>query len=125
MPRSTAALIHLPIDYYREMRAKEPVAFDPKFGSWNVFRYDEVVRVLSDHGTFSSERGAGAPGLPSIVGMEEPRHRKLRGLVNQAFTPRVVAELAPRVTAVANDLIDRVQGRGQGLREMDVMADFA
>jgi cytochrome P450 family 109 len=123
LPRNTADLIHLPLDWYRQMRASQPVSFDARFGSWNVFRHDDVVRVLGDHATFSSERPAsdGQPGLPSIVGMDPPRHRKLRGLVNQAFTPRVVAELAPRVTAVAGALIDEVSGQGQ----MDVMQDFA
>jgi cytochrome P450 family 109 len=124
MPRSTAELIQLPLDWYRQMRRSEPpVSFDDKFRSWNVFRYDDVVRVLGDHATFSSERPVTPeqPGLPSIVGMDPPRHRKLRGLVNQAFTPRVVAELGPRVTAVASTLIDRVSGQS----EMDVMHDLA
>jgi cytochrome P450 len=123
MPRNTADLLQLPLDWYRKMRADEPVSFDAKFRSWNVFRYDDVSRVLTDHTTFSSERPASEqqPGLPSIVGMDPPRHRKLRGLVNQAFTPRVVEQLAPRITAVANALIDRVADRG----EMDVMQDFA
>ena len=121
MPRSTAALIHLPLDWYRQMREGEGISFDPKFKSWNVFRYDDVVRILSDNTTFSSAQRAGGPGLPSIVGMDVPRHRKLRGLVNQAFTPRVVEQLAPRVTAVASALIDQVAVRG----ELDVMQDFA
>jgi cytochrome P450 len=123
VPRGTADLIQLPLDHYRQMRETQPVAFEPRFGSWNVYRYDDVVQVLGDHATFSSERPAtpDQPGLPSIVGMDPPRHRKLRGLVNQAFTPRVVAELAPRVTAVASALIDRVAGQGG----MDLMQDFA
>jgi cytochrome P450 len=122
MPRSTAELLGLPLDWYRKMRASEPVSYDGKFGSWNVFRYDDVVQVLNDHLTFSSERPAspGQPGLPSIVGMDPPRHRKLRGLINQAFTPRVVAELAPRITAVAGGLVDRMASG-----EVEVMQDFA
>jgi cytochrome P450 len=103
------------------MRQTEPVSFDPKFKSWNVFRYDDVAAVLGDHATFSSERRGGGPGLPSIVGMDPPRHRKLRGLVNQAFTPRIVEQLAPRITEVAEELVERVAGQGQ----LDVMQDFA
>jgi cytochrome P450 len=123
MPRSTAELINLPLDWYRQMRATQPVWFDEKFKSWNVFRYDDVVRVLGDHATFSSERPTteGQPGLPSIVGMDPPRHRKLRGLINQAFTPRVVAELAPRISEVAATLLDRMVGRDR----VDVMQDLA
>jgi cytochrome P450 len=122
MPDSTAALIELPLQHYREMRARQPVSFDDRFKSWNVYRYDDVLQVLGDHATFSSERPAtpGQPGLPSIVGQDPPRHRKLRGLVTQAFTPRVVAELAPRISEVAGELIDKVLPRG----EMDFMKDF-
>jgi cytochrome P450 len=122
VPKNTAALINLPLDWYRQMRATQPVSFDPKFQSWNVFRYDDVVRVLADHTTFSSARRSGAqqPALPSIVGMDPPRHKDLRALVNLAFTPRVVELLAPRITAVAGELIDRVASRG----EMDVIQDF-
>ena len=125
MPLGTAALIDLPLAWYRQMRETQPVSYDGQFGCWNVFRYDDVERVLNDHATFSSMRpmGAGQPGLPSIVGMDPPRHRHLRGLVNQAFTPRVVAALAPRIEAVAHQLIDRVRDRGGGA--LDVMQDFA
>jgi cytochrome P450 len=122
MPRATAELIRLPLDLYARMRASDPpVSFDARFASWNVYRYDDVIRILGDHGTFSSERPPGQPAIPSIVGMDPPRHRKLRGLVNQAFTPRVVAELTPRITAVTTALIDRVAGQGG----MDVMQDLA
>jgi cytochrome P450 len=122
MPRATAELIRLPLDHHARMRASAPpVSFDARFSSWNVYRYDDVLRILGDHVTFSSERPAGQPAIPSIVGMDPPRHRKLRGLVNQAFTPRVVAELAPRITAVTTALIDRVAGQGG----IDVMQDLA
>jgi cytochrome P450 len=118
---TAAGLMHFPLDWYRRMRAQEPVAWDAKFGSWNVFRYDDALALLSDHATFSSRVGAPDKGLPSIVGMDEPRHRQLRGLVNQAFTPRIVAELGPRITAVADELLDQVRPRGR----FDLIQDFA
>jgi cytochrome P450 len=121
MPGSTAALINLPLEHYRKMRESEPLSFDPKFASWNVYRYDDVFRILSDHATFSSAPRPGNPGLPSLVGLDPPRHRKLRSLVNQAFTPRGVEQLAPRVTEVAGALLDRAAARGR----LDVMQDFA
>ena len=66
MGNRTAKLIELPLDWYREMRAGPGIVFDPKFKSWNVFRYDDAQRILNDHGTFSS-RPRGGPALPSIV----------------------------------------------------------
>jgi cytochrome P450 len=42
--------------------------------------------------------------------MDPPDHRKLRSLVSQAFTPRVVAGLEPRIRAIAGELLDEVGG---------------
>jgi cytochrome P450 len=120
---AAAKLIHVPVEYYRQMRATQPVAYDPKFKSWNVFRYDDALRILNDHGTFSSQSaGEGRQTtLPSIVGLDPPRHRHLRSLINQAFTPRVVEQLGPRIVEIADELLDRALVQGG----MDLVQDFA
>ena len=122
MPDATQ-LLHVPVEWYRRMRATQPVAYDAKFKSWNVFRYDDALRILNDHANFSSEARGGAreAPLPSIVGMDPPRHRQLRGLVNQAFTPRVVELLATRITAIAGELVDLAARQGR----MDLIQEFA
>lgn len=115
-----------PFPYYQEMRASNPVYFNPTRGSWNVFRYDDVQRVLSDYETFSSQfaRGmseeADTPFAASMISTDPPRHRQLRGLVTQAFTPRAVNALAPRISALVDEYLDRVLPTGQ----MDVIHDF-
>jgi cytochrome P450 len=43
--------------------------------------------------------------------MDPPRHREVRTLVNQAFTPRVVAGLEPQISEVATSLLDDVGDR--------------
>ena len=48
-------------------------------------------------------------------------HRRLRGLVNQAFTPRMVEALRPRVEGIVDELLAQVARRG----EMDLLTDFA
>jgi cytochrome P450 len=121
MGNRTAKLVELPLDWYREMRAGPGIVFDPKFKSWNVFRYDDALGILNDHATFSSRPRGGAPALPSIVGMDVPRHRQLRSLINQAFTPRTVEQLAPRISQISNQLVDQVIDRGH----MDLMQEFA
>jgi cytochrome P450 len=120
--QAAAKLIHVPVEYYRQMRATQPVAYDPKFKSWNVFRYDDALRILNDHTTFSSKSpGQGRESLPSIVGMDPPRHRQLRSLINQAFTPRVVEQLGPRIAEIADELLERVLVQGG----MDLVQEFA
>ena len=42
----------------------------------------------------------------SMLELEPPRHTRLRGLVLRAFTSQRIADLAPGITALAQDLID-------------------
>jgi cytochrome P450 len=120
--QAVARHLALPLAQYRDLLANQPVTFDEKFKSWNVYRYADAVRILNDATTFSSEaRGGGAMALPSIVGMDGVRHRKLRGLVTQAFTPRMAEQLTERITTVATELLDAGRARGR----FDAMQDFA
>ena len=48
-------------------------------------------------------------------------HRRLRRLVTKAFTPKVVEQLRPRIQAIADELLDAVEARG----EMDLSAEYA
>src|SRR5437773_5485891 len=52
---------------------------------------------------------------------DPPRHTKLRALISKAFTPRVVANLEPRIRELSRQLLDRTIERG----EMDLPADFS
>ncbi len=116
-------------DWYRQMRETQPVFFDQNMQAWNLFRYDDVERVLSDHATFSSEQNRFVPEeyrdvspiSASIVRMDPPRHHKLRQIVSQAFTPRMVAHMESRIQEITSGLLDQVQALG----EMDVIGDLA
>ncbi len=116
-----------PFPLYEVMRQSHPVYFDPRRQSWNVFCYEDVQRVLSDYETFSSQfRGARQADAQnsfaaSIISTDPPRHRQLRSLATQAFTPRAVDALAPRITAIVQEHLDRVQGAGG----MEVISDLA
>jgi cytochrome P450 len=41
-----------------------------------------------------------------LINLDPPDHTRLRGLISRAFTPRAVAELEPRIAALADRLID-------------------
>ena len=118
-----------PYEWYRTMRATQPVFHDETYNVWHLFRYADVQRGMSDYATFSSdprstmgwEPEGPEPILSSILRMDPPRHRQLRSLATQAFTPRVVAQLAPRITTITNELLDKVPMTG----EMDVVRDLA
>lgn len=104
------------LDWFRRMRESEPVSWDERYGAWHVFRYDDISRMLADPATFSSDLSGLLPpqeeidvfSKGSFVRLDPPRHAKLRRLVSKAFTPRVVAELAPRISAITAELLDAV-----------------
>ncbi len=113
--------------WYRQMRETQPVYQPPHWGGWHVFDYADVARVLSDYATFSSSiqpMEGGQPQSPlnvSILRMDPPRHHQLRSLVSQAFTPRMVAQMEPRIKEITNELLDQVADKG----EMDAIRDLA
>ena len=57
----------------------------------------------------------------SILGMDPPRHDRIRALVSKGFTPRRVADLEPSIRALAVRYLENVRGAGR----MDFVADFA
>jgi cytochrome P450 len=106
------------------MRREAPAWVDPTSGVLSVFRYDDVQRALSDYEAFSSERGprdASSALNASLISSDPPRHRQLRNLVTQAFTPRAITQLAPRITAIIDELLEPVAAAGR----MDFIADLA
>jgi cytochrome P450 len=56
-----------------------------------------------------------------IDNMDPPDHTRLRGLVNKAFTPRMIEALAPAIEETTEELLDAVESNGQ----MDFIRDFA
>jgi cytochrome P450 len=103
---------------WRTQRETDPVYFDEQTKMWQLLDYATVDRVLSDPATFSSDLSGLTPVQEDFeifrtgmfVGMDPPRHRKLRTLVSQAFTPRTIASLEPRIRAIIADLLDAVAG---------------
>ncbi|MFD7654376.1 cytochrome P450 [Actinosynnema sp. NPDC059797] len=92
-----------------------PVVHDGELGFWNVYGHEEAVEVLGDWGRFSSDLSRLFPEMPegtaldgNIVQMDPPKHRELRNLVGRAFTPKVVADLEPRIEQLTRELLDQV-----------------
>lgn len=124
MQNDFQSLIHIPHEWFRHMRASDPVSFStrPPF-LWSIFRYAEALQVLTQPEIFSSAPRPGSmqPALPSILGMDDPQHRKLRNIVARAFTPRIVEELTPRISSIVNSILDVALAKG----EMDVVQELA
>lgn len=125
LPATPAELL----EWARRHRADNPVHYDERQRAWQVFRYADVAGVLGDPNRYLADLGDRRPSNPELdlmqrgnfVNLDGPRHKMLRGLVSQAFTPRVVNTLEPRITALAADLLDAVADRDS----FDLVEDFA
>ncbi|MGW3242153.1 cytochrome P450 family protein [Streptomyces sp. NPDC001070] len=108
--------------------------------AWAVTRHDLLQELLSDPRTAKDARhwralaeGAVPEGWPLITFVTVPGmitadgadHRRLRGLVGQAFTPRRVAALRPRIEALTGELLDGLGAALAGGRAADLRAHFA
>lgn len=111
-----------PFPIYDQLRRTAPVLEIPNNDLWLVFEYESVRRVLSDHDSFSSSLAAAGRGNPEwLIFFDPPRHTKLRSLIGQAFTPRAIAGLEPRIRQISRELIDQHIERGA----MDLARDYA
>ena len=110
--------------WFQQMRTEHPVSYSEETKMWQIFRYEDVNHVITDYANFSSSiMGAAETSVlkDTLVASDPPNHRKLRNLVNQAFTPRSVARLSGRVTEITQELLDEVRQRGT----MDVISELA
>lgn len=99
-----------PFNVYDEMREQTPVRYDENRKCWDIFRYEDVQYVLKNPKLFSSQRNR---ANESMLTTDPPKHKQLRDLVNQAFTPRAIEALAPRIQEIADDLLAPYLATGQ------------
>lgn len=100
------------------------VQFGRGHGVWFVFRHDQCVAISRDHEHWTMEPQPGQyeidpetrERLPRTIGLlnsDPPEHTRLRSLVAEAFTPRTVERLAPRIREIAEELLDTVPPDGR------------
>lgn len=131
-----------PYPYFALLREQDPVHWGMPFlptqpGAWYVSRYEDVIRLLRDGAFVKNLRTVySAETLPpvpaemrfyaemarhAILLNDPPDHTRLRKLVSQAFTPRVVETLRAPITTLAGTLLDDVRAPG----ELDIISDYA
>ena len=108
-----------PYPVYAHLRAASPVLHvPPPFNGWMLFDYETVKWTLTDHQTFSSR----VPAPPNwFIFLDPPAHSKLRALISQAFTPKMIANLEPFIRQLSGELLDRAAVRG----EIDLAAEYS
>lgn len=81
----------------------------------HVFGYPEAFTALTETTDFSSDLSKLVPSSRdfdvfaegNFINLDPPRHGHLRGLVSKVFTPKMIAQLEPRITEITDDLIER------------------
>ena len=111
-----------PFPAYDQLRSHSPVLHAPPLDLWMIFDYQGAKRALNDNEAFSSRMFTASRANPEwFIFFDPPRHTKLRALIMRAFTPRVVANLEPRIRDLSRELLDQRIEHG----EMDLAADFS
>ena len=117
-----------PFSAYRHFLEDEPCTYNPKMDFYALFRFEDVWRATVVWQTCSSSLGPSLenrgqlPGeLFSIIGLDPPRHTRLRNLVSRGFTPNRIAALENDVRRLAAHYLDPLRGEAR----FDVQQAFA
>jgi cytochrome P450 len=120
-----------PYPFYEMLRTHAPIFFWEQWHFYFLSRYEDCAALLRDerlgHGRLNEDK---LPDTQKALGRLQndwlllknpPDHTRLRGLVYKAFTPRMVEQLRQTIQKVTDDLLDKVQAKG----ELDLIADLA
>ncbi len=114
-----------PFPVYRWLRDEAPVYHNAEVGFYALSRFDDVLQAHLDPVTFVSSHGVTIEGYDQgqdlLITSDEPRHNWHRKLVSRLFTPRAIADLEPKVRAIAAEVLDGARDRG----EIDIVAEFS
>jgi cytochrome P450 len=104
-----------PFPHYARLRAEAPVAWNATNGFWAVSRWDDVMAVSTDPGTFCSGRGilvmeigATYDSPPTMMHTDPPEHTVYRKLVQPGFSPGRMRALEGDVRRRAKVLLDEI-----------------
>lgn len=105
------------ISVYDDLRDRCPVAYSERH-QWSLFRHQDIMRVLCDHGTFSN---AVSKYLSVPNGMDPPEHTVYRSIVEPYFADDVMSEFEPTCRQLAIKLVNSLARD----KPIDIIATFA
>jgi len=131
-----------PYPQFAALVAENPVQ-QLAFGPWAVFRYDDAVSLLRDPRLSVADdavRGANVRvetrrqilgeeraerGTRQMLNLDPPDHTRLRGLVQQVFTPKMIEGLTGRVQELVDGLLAAAVATTLDGELVDLIRDFA
>lgn len=126
-----------PLELFKRMRSECPVHWTSEVtelpqakGFWSVTRADDVHTVSRDWQTYSSELG-GVVAIDEVfpielaramfIGMDPPKHDRLKALFQAGFTPKRIAAHTDAIREIVVGVLDRLDDR----EECDLVTDVA
>ncbi len=116
-----------PHELFKQMRSECPVhwtdhisEFPEEAGYWSVTTADDVHAVSRDWQTYSSELGGVTAIMAAFpielsramfIGMDPPKHDRVKALFQAGFTPKRIAAHEDRIRQITCDVLDRLDGR--------------
>ncbi|HEY4810589.1 MAG TPA: cytochrome P450 [Solirubrobacteraceae bacterium] len=114
-----------PHETFKQLRSGCPIHWTESFedfpdeaGFWSVTTADDIHTVSRDWRTYSSEQGITAAGVLPIelvrsmfIGMDPPKHDRLKALFQAGFTPRRIAAHEDLIRAIVVKVLDRLADR--------------
>ncbi len=108
-----------PYPVYAALRERDPVHRSALMNAWMFTRHADIDTILRDHRRFSNDPRKGSlsrrqrAGLPAdeeftMLFLDPPDHKRLRALVNRAFTPKAVNALEPHIRSLLGSLLDEI-----------------
>lgn len=126
-----------PLELFKRMRSECPVHWTSEVtelpqakGFWSVTRADDVHKISRDWETYSSELG-GVVVIDEVfpielaramfIGMDPPKHDRLKALFQAGFTPKRIAAHEEAIREIVTGTLDRLEGR----ETCDLVTDVA
>jgi cytochrome P450 len=125
-----------PWSLFEQLRKNDPVHWNeeekPNSGFYSVTRFHDIVKVLRDPDTFTSERFTNLEEVDaeqeearrSLLETDGSRHRALRRLLQGQFTPQAVARYETFLRGLTATTLDKAFAKGEFDFVEEVAADF-
>jgi cytochrome P450 len=125
-----------PWSLFEELRRESPVHWNeeeaPNSGFYSITRYHDIVKVLRDSDTFTSERFTNLEEVDaeqeearrSLLETDGTRHRALRRLLQGQFTPQAVSKYETFLRGLTATTLDNAFAKGEFDFVEEVAADF-
>ena len=121
-----SGLQNCPYHAYQKLRDEAPVWQDPVTGFYVISRFEDLRGVLLDTENYTNQSNSNARSrlddgrarrmrelyeengwvpAPTLAGRDDPNHKEMRAMFNEAFRPARINEMEPLVEGTARKLM--------------------